>query len=56
MLPASEYVEAAVLAGRRPLFAGFHGRSVFCERRIADLKQLLDAYRSGLIRTPSRME
>ena len=26
------------------------------KRRIADLKQLLDAYRSGLIRTPSRME
>ena len=26
------------------------------ERRIADLKKLLAAYRSGLVRTPSRME
>ena len=26
------------------------------ERRIADLKKLLAAYRGGLVRTPSRME
>ena len=26
------------------------------ERRIADLKKLLAAYRSGVVRTPSRME